>query len=565
MGSVLQHPLQRLTGNNPSPAAIRFSRCFNSPSAAASGNSNSSNMRSNSKGEHEGSSSSATVPDIPFTRVTDSSSHWLPSLARAKERQGGSFRRLSAAAKGDCTSADVETVEQRALAAVKKEGWSVPGTAVVLFSAQWSEPSRALQQWLSTRLSALSPFVCLKRKKAEAAELVVLSSEEAPRLLRVFGVAALPHCLLLRNGRVACELPAGASAARQEAFVAEVSSAVSAAGEREKQNALLHKLKEDLLLSARTSEPDKQPKTQRRTFRMRRLTGDSARQSSWKSGSNDGYQAASPAGYLLDSDDRTAQLTALATVALFDVPDVTTPDLQALHEVLSWAMQSRRSSSPNKKQKEAPPVPAGICGTLEKILEREEPQWAPDDCPIIRRLPLYNQLLLNKRLFAKAPGAQPLLSPRASLATPGTVTDAGAEVPAATTGETTGTSFSDECFKIETWRLAEWLARTRRCLSARLFLDKAEASGLELAMTTHAEWLEDAALCNYMQINVAGYPEKMLGEGTGVGTMPDKLKTLRNTEGNRRRGVHPFNVWFEPRAPSAGRTLLTCMYTALGE
>ncbi|CDI74799.1 hypothetical protein, conserved [Eimeria praecox] len=544
MGS-LHHPVHTLIVNP--PAAVRRASRFNSPAAAAAGNNSGSNRCSSSSiGGNGDSASAATFPALPCTRVADSSSHWLPSLARAKIRQGVSFTRLSAAAKGDWTSADVLTVEQKALHAVRREGWSVPGAAVVLFSAHSSKD---------------------KGDKAVSLEFAVISSEEAPLLLRVFGVAALPHCLLMVNGRVVCELPAGSSAARQDAFVAAVSSTVSTDHEHKEQTALLHKLKEDLLVSADTSESNRQPTLPRRTFGMRN-TGGAALKSSFGLNRKDDYQAASPADYLLDSDERAAKLAALATVALFDAPAIHIADLQALHEVLSWAMHSRRASSANKQRREPPPVRAGLRATLEKVLEREEPQWAPDDCPIIRRLPLYNQCLLNKSLFAKAPGAQPLRSPRTPLATPTTTEDAGAGAEASTTvtAEGTGTPFPEECLKVELWRLAEWLARTRRCLSSRLFLDKAEASALDLAMTAHVEWLEDAATCNYMQINVAGQQEKAAGIGTGPAAPRSKLQpgTVHEKEGNKKRGVHPFNVWFEPRAPSAGRTLLTCMYTALG-
>lgn len=114
--------------------------------------------------------------------------------------------------------------------------------------------------------------------------------------------------------------------------------------------------------------------------------------------------------------------------------------------------------------------------------------------------------------------------------------------------------------------LAEWLARTRRCLAARLFLEKDEALGLELAMTAHVEWLKGAAQRNYMQVNVAGYQGKTAcgGRGTAVSQTKSREGTLQE-EIKKKHGVHPFNVWFEPRAPSAGRTLLACMYTALGE
>lgn len=69
---------------------------------------------------------------------------------------------------------------------------------------RWNQASRELQQLLSIRLSATAPFISSKNEtgKAVAAEFAVVSSEEAPLLLKVFGVSALPHCLLMVNGRV---------------------------------------------------------------------------------------------------------------------------------------------------------------------------------------------------------------------------------------------------------------------------------------------------------------------------------------------------------------------------
>ena len=176
--------------------------------------------------------------------------------------------------------------------------------------------------------------------------------------------------------------------------------------------------------------------------------------------------------------------------------------------------------------------------------------------------------VLNKSLFSKAQGAQPLRLPQNPSATPTIATDAGAETPRTTTAEAINASLSEECLNVELWRLAEWLARTSRCLSARLFLDTAEASGLELAMTSHVDWLKDAAQCNYMQVNVMGCKEKTARVSTRSAASQDKLqqpRALHDKKGTEVRGVHPFNAWFEPRSPSPGRTLLACMYAALGK
>lgn len=76
--------------------------------------------------------------------------------------------------------------------------------SVSVSAYRWSEPSRVLQQWLSVRLSALLPFRNSEDKGENVVEFVAVGSEEAPVMLRVFGVASLPHCLLMANGLVVC-------------------------------------------------------------------------------------------------------------------------------------------------------------------------------------------------------------------------------------------------------------------------------------------------------------------------------------------------------------------------
>lgn len=129
---LLQHHLHTMVVKPPA-AAIRASSGFSSPAAAGV---NCSSDRCRSRKENGDRPSSSMCPAFPFTRVTDNTIHWLPSLARAKIRQGTSFSRLSAAARGDSSSADVQAVEEKALAAIKREQWSVPRAAIVLFSAQ---------------------------------------------------------------------------------------------------------------------------------------------------------------------------------------------------------------------------------------------------------------------------------------------------------------------------------------------------------------------------------------------------------------------------------------------
>lgn len=67
-------------------------------------------------------------------------------------------------------------------------------------------------------------------------------------------------------------------------------------------------------------------------------------------------------------------------------------DLEAVHEVISWAMDIRQGSSGTKLRKDALPASMDMRGALQELTGTEEPLWASDDCPIIRCLPLYNQL-----------------------------------------------------------------------------------------------------------------------------------------------------------------------------
>lgn len=148
---------------------------------------------------------------------------------------------------------------------------------------------------------------------------------------------------------------------------------------------------------------------------------------------------------------------------------------------------------------------------------------------------------LNENLFAKARGAKP--------------------------GQTATTPISlpiGKDLKAPRWLLAAWLARIRRCLAARLFLESSEAAALDLAVTSHTEWLKDAAECNYMQL-------QLRGEGTSLKTEALEASGERShecrpkLEALEQKGVHPLNVWSEPRAPSPGRALLCSLYTALGQ
>lgn len=156
--------------------------------------------------------------------------------------------------------------------------------------------------------------------------------------------------------------------------------------------------------------------------------------------------------------------------------------------------------------------------------------------------------VLNKSLFTKARGAQPLPPPAVSTA--------------ASTEDAGKTSFADDCMSVPLWKLAEWLARTRRCLAARLFLDKTESAGLKLAMKSHVDWLAVTAKCNYMRIDVNGDRDTERAVAAQNSLQHVTWKACTET---KRTGVHPFNVWLEPRAPSPGRTLLSCMYAALGK
>lgn len=114
------------------------------------------------------------------------------------------------------------------------------------------------------------------------------------------------------------------------------------------------------------------------------------------------------------------------------------------------------------------------------------------------------------------------------------------------------------------WQLVAWLARTRRCLAARLFFESSKAAALELAATSHAEWLAGTAACNYMQLQL--YGEKLGATMERSETSREEIhEALRGAKVmEESAGVHPLNVWSEARAPSPGRALLSSMYTALG-
>lgn len=71
---------------------------------------------------------------------------------------------------------------------------------------------------------------------------------------------------------------------------------------------------------------------------------------------------------------------------------VSLQNLRALHDALLRAVTSQLDSAEATRPKETPPLPSALRVTLSKVLEVEEPQWSADDCPIIRRLPLFNQL-----------------------------------------------------------------------------------------------------------------------------------------------------------------------------
>lgn len=87
---------------------------------------------------------------------------------------------------------------------------------------------------------------------------------------------------------------------------------------------LLHILKEDLMPPADANEHTRPSPSPRRAFGVRNMKEGPAFHFSLRPENSDRHQPASRAGYLLDSDERAAQLAALATVALFDVPEVHT-------------------------------------------------------------------------------------------------------------------------------------------------------------------------------------------------------------------------------------------------
>lgn len=68
--------------------------------------------------------------------VNDRSSHWLPLLAAAQQKQGKDFIRIAEAMKGNCNSADPERMHRRAVAAVARAGCRLPRAAVLVFQAE---------------------------------------------------------------------------------------------------------------------------------------------------------------------------------------------------------------------------------------------------------------------------------------------------------------------------------------------------------------------------------------------------------------------------------------------
>lgn len=348
-----------------------------------------------------------------FVSVADGSKHWLPALAAAQRQQLVAFPRIADASRGNCTSADPERVLRVATCAASRWGWNIPDVSVVVFHANWSTSAAGLVQWLSEALAD-----CVKRDPT--LELLSVCSENAPKLMMTYGVASVPCCLLLIKGRVALELPAGASFGRRRAFVAAVAAAVSSnlsadaasnttlhgflldqlesavtARDQEKIKSLIQKLKDSVWPAVRDSPP-----ARRRPFTKSSSKGESCS----RVHSSD---AEDKRVYLLDSDDRASRLAALGTVALFDVPGVALDDLNALQKALLQTMERQGHTTKTKTRSEASPVPPDLRSALLKVLRAEEPLWAADDCPVTRCLPLFNQLALNENLFAKARGAKP--------------------------------------------------------------------------------------------------------------------------------------------------------------
>lgn len=148
---------------------------------------------------------------------------------------------------------------------------------------------------------------------------------------------------------------------------------------------------------------------------------------------------------------------------------------------------------------------------------------------------------LNENLFAKARGAKPCRT-------------AITPIPL----------FTGKDSKAPRWLLAAWLARIRRCLAARLFFESSVAAALDLAVTSHTEWLNDAAECNYMLLHLHGGNKSLKTKASEI-SEERNYECRTKLEALKQKGVHPLNVWSEPRAPSPGRALLSSLYTVLGQ
>lgn len=115
------------------------------------------------------------------------------------------------------------------------------------------------------------------------------------------------------------------------------------------------------------------------------------------------------------------------------------------------------------------------------------------------------------------------------------------------------------------WQLIEWLARTRRCLAARLFFESSEAAALEVAATSHSDWFAGITACNYMQLRLGREEADIVAEHWHI-FQDGKSTTLpAGIKPEQAAGLHPLNILLEPRGPSPGRALLSSMYTALGQ
>ncbi|KAL8445519.1 hypothetical protein Emag_005094 [Eimeria magna] len=151
------------------------------------------------------------------------------------------------------------------------------------------------------------------------------------------------------------------------------------------------------------------------------------------------------------------------------------------------------------------------------------------------------EVALNANLFSKARGAQPPRRPKRAVS-----------------------SDAFETFEVPQWQLSVWVARTRRCLAARLFLESAEDAALSLATKSHGEWLAAASACNFMPLRLerreacelVGGSEAFRAAMQEVGSSGEKAR--------HGAAVHPLDAFSEPRAPSPGRALLSSMYAALG-